>query len=179
MPSTPTHYVIAWDDFPHPRDRGRFLAAQLSARVAAIDRGLHWEIRPGAESIHLLLVTAEGQSSLRALARRWLDAAPEPDMWWSYADMREGASELAGTVLESDGRAIDLSLTQVGVHRGALRLDVAVYHPLFEDLDDQTAGSIGYVVVDSVEAKRDAEAILAELRALPGTIRARLIYERR
>lgn len=43
----------------------------------------------------------------------------------------------------------------------------------------QTAGSIGYVVVDSVEAKRDAEAILAELRALPGTIRARLIYERR
>ncbi len=43
----------------------------------------------------------------------------------------------------------------------------------------QTAGSIGYVVVDSVEAKRDAEAILAEFRALPGTIRARLIYERR
>ncbi|HWT09571.1 MAG TPA: phosphoglycerate dehydrogenase [Roseomonas sp.] len=43
----------------------------------------------------------------------------------------------------------------------------------------QTAGSIGYVVVDSVEAKRDAEAMLAEFRALPGTIRARLIYERR
>jgi D-3-phosphoglycerate dehydrogenase len=43
----------------------------------------------------------------------------------------------------------------------------------------QTAGSVGYVVVDSEEAKRDAEAILAEFRALPGTIRARLIYERR
>ncbi len=42
----------------------------------------------------------------------------------------------------------------------------------------QTAGSIGYVVVDSVEARRDAEAILEEFRALPGTIRARLIYER-
>ncbi|MEO3474177.1 phosphoglycerate dehydrogenase [Roseomonas sp. CAU 1739] len=43
----------------------------------------------------------------------------------------------------------------------------------------QTAGSVGYVVVDSQEAKRDAEAILEEFRALPGTIRARLIYERR
>lgn len=43
----------------------------------------------------------------------------------------------------------------------------------------QTAGSVGYVVVDSEEAKRDAEAILEEFRALPGTIRARLIYERR
>ena len=43
----------------------------------------------------------------------------------------------------------------------------------------QTAGNVGYVVVDSEEAKRDAEAILEEFRALPGTIRARLIYERR
>ena len=43
----------------------------------------------------------------------------------------------------------------------------------------QTAGSIGYVVVDSVEARRDAEQILEEFRTLPGTIRARLIYERR
>jgi D-3-phosphoglycerate dehydrogenase len=42
----------------------------------------------------------------------------------------------------------------------------------------QTAGSLGYVVVDSVDAAADAEAILAELRALPGTVRARLIYER-
>ncbi|MBW6397097.1 phosphoglycerate dehydrogenase [Roseomonas sp. HJA6] len=42
----------------------------------------------------------------------------------------------------------------------------------------QTAGSIGYVVVDSVEARKDAEAILEEFRELPGTIRARLIYER-
>ena len=43
----------------------------------------------------------------------------------------------------------------------------------------QTAGSVGYVVVDSEEARNDAEAILEEFRALPGTIRARLIYERR
>jgi D-3-phosphoglycerate dehydrogenase len=42
----------------------------------------------------------------------------------------------------------------------------------------QTDGDLGYVVVESVEARADAEAILAELRDLPGTVRARLIYER-
>ena len=42
----------------------------------------------------------------------------------------------------------------------------------------QTDGELGYVVVESVEARDQAEAILAELRALPGTVRARLIYER-
>ncbi len=41
----------------------------------------------------------------------------------------------------------------------------------------QTDGEIGYVVVDA-GATRDGEAILAELRALPGTLRARLLYER-
>jgi D-3-phosphoglycerate dehydrogenase len=42
----------------------------------------------------------------------------------------------------------------------------------------QTQAELGYVVVESVEARDEAEAILAELRALPGTVRARLIYER-
>jgi len=42
----------------------------------------------------------------------------------------------------------------------------------------QTHADLGYVVVESVEARDAAEAILGELRELPGTIRARLIYER-
>ncbi len=42
----------------------------------------------------------------------------------------------------------------------------------------QTANELGYVVVDSSDARSEAEAILTELRALPGTLRARLIYER-
>lgn len=42
----------------------------------------------------------------------------------------------------------------------------------------QTDSELGYVVVESVEARADADAILAELRELPGTVRARLIYER-
>jgi len=42
----------------------------------------------------------------------------------------------------------------------------------------QTAAEVGYVVVDSVDAREEADTILAELRDLPGTLRARLIYER-
>jgi D-3-phosphoglycerate dehydrogenase len=42
----------------------------------------------------------------------------------------------------------------------------------------QTDSELGYVVVESVEARDHADDILNELRALPGTVRARLIYER-
>jgi D-3-phosphoglycerate dehydrogenase len=41
----------------------------------------------------------------------------------------------------------------------------------------QTEGDLGYVVVESDESAITGEAILAELKAIEGTIRARLIYE--
>jgi D-3-phosphoglycerate dehydrogenase len=43
----------------------------------------------------------------------------------------------------------------------------------------QTFGSVGYVVIDSDNARDQAEELLAELRGIEGTIRARLVYERR
>jgi len=41
----------------------------------------------------------------------------------------------------------------------------------------QTGGGVGYVVLETDGAVGDAEGILAEMRAVPGTIRARLLYE--
>ena len=42
----------------------------------------------------------------------------------------------------------------------------------------QTDGEIGYVVIEADEAGPAADDILADIRALEGTIRARIIYER-
>jgi D-3-phosphoglycerate dehydrogenase len=41
----------------------------------------------------------------------------------------------------------------------------------------QTGGGIGYVVLETDGGAGDAEGVLAEMRAVPGTIRARLLYE--
>ncbi len=43
----------------------------------------------------------------------------------------------------------------------------------------QTDPEIGYVVIDIDDAMVDAEELLQELRALPGTVRARLLYTRK
>ncbi len=42
----------------------------------------------------------------------------------------------------------------------------------------QTDGEIGYVVLDADGSVDDAGAVLSEIRALPGTIRARILYRR-
>ncbi len=43
----------------------------------------------------------------------------------------------------------------------------------------QTDGEVGYVVLETDATDADAEVLLTEIRAIPGTIRARLLYERR
>jgi D-3-phosphoglycerate dehydrogenase / 2-oxoglutarate reductase len=42
----------------------------------------------------------------------------------------------------------------------------------------QTTGELGYVVLDADGSVADADAIVTEIRALPGTIRARMLYRR-
>ena len=42
----------------------------------------------------------------------------------------------------------------------------------------QTDGQIGYVVLDADGSAPDAPAVLKEIRSLPGTIRARMLYRR-
>jgi D-3-phosphoglycerate dehydrogenase len=42
----------------------------------------------------------------------------------------------------------------------------------------QTDGHIGYVVLEADGAVEDARGVLREIRALPGTIRARMLYRR-
>jgi D-3-phosphoglycerate dehydrogenase / 2-oxoglutarate reductase len=43
----------------------------------------------------------------------------------------------------------------------------------------QTDGEIGYVVIETEGRPEESRAVLAEIRAIEGTIRARLLYERR
>ena len=42
----------------------------------------------------------------------------------------------------------------------------------------QTAGDLGYVVLDADGSVADADAIVGEIRELGGTIRARMLYRR-
>ena len=42
----------------------------------------------------------------------------------------------------------------------------------------QTDGEVGYVVIEADGTREDCEQVLEEIRALEGTLRARIIYER-
>ena len=96
--------------------------------------------------------------------------------------LRDGAWDMEGVLISSPDRSAQtlttysvpttLTFSRINDSFAKRGLNIAAQYL-------QTDSELGYVVVESTEARADAEDILGELRALPGTIRARLIYERK
>lgn len=146
---------------PPPQDK-----TDLDERVAAVGSGLVWQIAPGSQSAHLLIVSADGDPAMRAPAARWLAGAPEADFVWSFADARPARHDLQEGCIafpEAPGLEMDLARATVGVHRTGTRLDVTVHHPGLVDLDPagRTAGS--FALVDAALGESGTESWVGEL----------------
>ncbi|GAB3584149.1 DUF695 domain-containing protein [Calidifontibacter terrae] len=139
------------------------VVSEMSSRVSAIASGLAWEFARGSESMHLLVVTAEGDPELRAVARRWAAAAPEPDVFWSYADSRQPAADLDTATFSVDDVSLPLNEVRVGVRRGATRVDVQVFHPLMQHLTPQGRATYCFLVLDAALGENATETWIGEL----------------
>ncbi|WP_018155424.1 DUF695 domain-containing protein [Demetria terragena] len=135
----------------------------LRSRVEAMGDGLMWETAAGSESVHQLIVTAEGNPELRATARRWLLAAPETDPIWSYGDSRpaRGAIEDIGVVLGDLN--IDGAQAQVGVRRSGSRVDVTLYHPGLAEVSADDRALTLFVLLDQTLGEKQTETWIGEL----------------
>lgn len=122
----------------------------ISRHVDALHAGLAWEFAPGELSEHVLVVTAEGDGTLRGLARQWLLAAPEADATWSFSDQRPPAQGVEDIVLSAEDSP-DIAFGQVSVaarERGTL-IDVVVHHPAFAELPTAARSRIAFLALDA------------------------------
>lgn len=139
------------------------LVDELRARVEAIADGLAWEVAAGSESVHQLVVTADGDPDLRAIARRWLLAAPESDPIWSYADSRQAVVAVEDVGLQLGERTLSGTEAQVGVRRVGSRVDVTVFHPGFAELSEEERSLALFVLLDQTLGERQTETWIGEL----------------
>lgn len=139
-------------------------AGEVGERVQAIDPGLTWEFGPGFAAQHQLVVTTEGDPSLRRIARRWLQAAPPADDTWEFYDMRQ-PNPMFG-ILGIDGAEIDLAEVRVQGVPSMTGLDVAVYHPAFATLDENVRMQVVFLCIDFALGEEAAEVWLDAVEAL-------------
>lgn len=144
------------------------IVAEMSSRVEAVSAELAWEFAKGDTSMHKLVVTADGDPALRSVARRWLEAAPEPDVFWAYADSRPPMVDLTGATIELDATPLALADVRVGVRRNGTRVDVDVFHPHLADLGGQARNTFCFLVVDAAVGEAMTETWIGELN--PATV---------
>src|SRR6266545_1399463 len=133
------------------------MVAQLSERVHAVHPGLAWELGAGSTSRHLLVVSPEGDASVRPVARRWLRAAPAPDQTWEYADLRQPALDVTSIVLGIGDRKLAFRDLRVSARRTGHPFDVVLDHPAYPDLPEEARNQVAFLALDATLGEADTE----------------------
>lgn len=141
------------------------LAGAFSARINAIHPGLEWELTPGREAAHALVVTAAGKADLRAIAHRWLAQAPPADAVWEYNCVRIADP----AVFESTLRIgpVELEMARLGytisVDRERSEIDVVCYHPAFAELPEEARAQVTFLSLDWLLGEDNVEIWLGQI----------------
>ncbi|WP_327089807.1 DUF695 domain-containing protein [Nonomuraea sp. NBC_01738] len=143
------------------------LAEELAPAVAAVHPGLVWEVAPGRNAAHALVVTSAGDAELRSLAHRWAKAAPPSDMLWEFHPSRQANPQALGLTLDVGGQefAVEQLVLGLRVPRGASRVDVSAFHPIFTDLDEETRVEAALLALDWLLGEDDVARWVGEITA--------------
>ncbi|MGC4937621.1 DUF695 domain-containing protein [Kribbella sp. DT2] len=123
-------------------------SAVLAEHVNAIHGGLDWELGPGLHAKHTLVVTAAGDPATRAVARRWLRAAPPSDQLWEYADLRRPSPEVTIQFEGMPPVVSDDALVAIDPDERAAAVHVGVHHPVFPQLSEDARRRITFLLLD-------------------------------
>lgn len=124
---------------------------------------LRWDIAPGQESLHVLVLTADGQQESRADARRLVLAAPPADDAWSYADLRPAVGDIDSVLLPLDGELVALEQTVVSARMSDGALDVVLHHPVMGTLPESSWPEIAVQALVAALGEADAEIWLSSV----------------
>lgn len=139
------------------------VVAEIGRRVRAIHRGLGWELGSGSASEHVLVVSSEGDAELRAVARRWRQAAPAPDATWEYSDARVPVPDAGDLVLSFEDVPIDVASATVSAQVNGAALDLSVFHPGFAGLAERTRAMAAFILLDQILGEDAVETWVGEV----------------
>jgi len=142
------------------------MVVPLSKQIKAIHASLAWELGPGSDNAHVLVVSAEGDPELRGLARRWRRAAPAADGIWEYSDSRLPAADPAEVTLTLGQTAVDVASASAWARVLGADLNVAVYHPAFVGLAEQERRLATRLLLDTVLGESAVETWVGSIETV-------------
>jgi hypothetical protein len=116
----------------------------------------------------MLVVTNEGDPELRAVARRWRQAAPAADATWDYSDRRLPAADPSAVTLSLgvDGVQLSASEVLVSARLDDAAVDVGLFHPAFPDLSESDRLRATVLLLVQVLGEDEVETWVGTIEAL-------------
>jgi hypothetical protein len=145
---------------------GDALVADIGDHVEALPPGgLAWELTPGEEARHALVVTAGGDPELRAAAERWRRSAPPADATWEYRSTRPASLDAMESALTFDGVEVDLAELTVTweVDERRREVDVRVHHPAFSEGGEELRNQVTFLALDWLLGEEDVERFVGAI----------------
>ena len=144
------------------------LADEVSAKVDELIPGFAWVFGPGENSKgHSFTLSGEGNLHRQLLALYWLAQAPNLPGWTFYAARQPGS--IKGHYIEIGGRKFDpleFWITPF-VNRDQEKLDITVWHPLFDKLPQGERWTILFLFLDEVLGEYGTQQWIGEIKLDP------------
>ncbi|MDA3628286.1 hypothetical protein OU415_22825 [Saccharopolyspora sp. WRP15-2] len=124
--------------------------------VAAVHPNLTFAIEHGEKAVYALVVSGQADPELRPYTDAWIAAAPAADTLWEYHDSVPPVpdpTEVTVNLGEEKYQLADVRVVaQVDEAEGVV--DVAVYHPGFQAMEDKKRKALTFLPLDATLGER-------------------------
>ena len=127
---------------------------ELAAAVAAVHPDLHFSLERGRQAIYALVVTGQEDPALRPYTDAWKAAAPPDDAIWEFHDSVPPVPDPSEVAVNIGGQRIALADVRVAAHVEDGVVDVAVHHPDFAALDENSRKAMTFLPLDATLGER-------------------------
>jgi hypothetical protein len=144
------------------------LADEVSAKVDELIPGLAWVFGPGPNNQgHSFTLSGEGNLHRQLLAIYWLAHAPSLPGWTFYAARQPGT--IKGHRFEIGGCKFDPLEFWVTpfVNRDEEKLDITVWHPLFDKIPEEDRWRVLFLFLDQVLGEYGTQQWIGEIKQDP------------
>jgi Family of unknown function (DUF695) len=123
---------------------------KMITRVQAMHPDLSWDLAPGGQAEHALIVTAAGIPEPRRIAERWYQQSPTVDGVWEYHPARQASPSSLTAVLEFGSHMLNLVELRFELHIDNDRdvIDTVVVHPSFARMPSEARSQVGFLALD-------------------------------
>jgi len=136
---------------------------EMNARVEAMHADLAWELMPGRQAEHALVVTAAGVPGRRRIAERWFRDAPPADEDWEYHPARQASLSARIVMADLNGWKLDLRKLRFDLHVDGDLLDTVIFHPRFAAMPPDACEHMGFLALDWALGEDDVTRWIGEV----------------